>query len=162
MYRQNLRKRGRLQKDGKRVDQLVMCGLKGSIGVFHYTGWIRKSKVGMDMKKKKRTDPDKDQSFTSPSPPPVAKLTASSLAPTVANGCQAAPPTLSVCPLFVETGLRFGRSQSFVSPVQDVVRMYWEDGEKRMVDKGRSSPNWEPKLLNDCQMVVRFDQQIEP
>lgn len=103
--------------------------------------------------KKKKTYPDKDQSLTSPSPPPVAKLTASSLAPTVANGCQAAPPTFSVCPLFVEMGLRFGRSQSFVSPVQEVVRMYWEDGEKRMVDKGRSSPNWEPKLLNDCRKV---------
>lgn len=159
MYRQNLRKRGRLQRDEKRVDRLVMCGLKGSIEVFHYAGWIRKARWE---KKEGKTDPDRDQSFTSPSPPPVAKLTASSLAPTVANGCQAAPPTLSVCPLFVEMGLRFGRSQSFVSPVQDVVRMYWEDGEKRMVDKGRSSPNWEPKLLNDCHMVARFDQQIVP
>lgn len=63
MYRQNLRKRGRLQKDGKRVDQLVMCGLKGSIGVFHYMGWIRKSKVGMDMKKKEKDGPRQRPKF---------------------------------------------------------------------------------------------------
>jgi hypothetical protein len=92
---------------------------------------------------------DKDQSFTSPSPPPVAKFRPSSLMPTVAEGCHAAPPILSVCPLFVDTAFRFGRSQIFESPVQDVVRMYCELGEKRNVDSGRSSPNWDPRLLKD-------------
>lgn len=42
MYRQNLRKRGRLQRGGKRVDQLAMCDLKGSIEVFHCTTGLEK------------------------------------------------------------------------------------------------------------------------
>jgi hypothetical protein len=101
-----------------------------------------------------RTYSDKDQSFTSPSPPPVAKFRPSSLMPTVAEGCHAAPPILSVCPLFVDTAFRFGRSQIFESPVQDVVRMYCELGEKRNVDSGRSSPNWDPRLLKDCEVSL--------
>lgn len=97
----------------------------------------------------RRTYSDKDHSLTSPSPPPVAKLSPSSDMPTVAEGCHAAPPTLSVCPLFVETEFKLGRSQILESPVHDVVRMYFEFGENRNVDSGRSSPNCDPRLLND-------------
>jgi len=39
-------------------------------------------------------------------------------------------------------------SHNLTAPVQDEVRIYWEFGEKRIVDKGRSSPNCEPRLLN--------------
>lgn len=54
MYRQNLRKRGRLQKDEKRVDQLAMCDLKGSIEVFHYTAGLEKKKTRRDGLRKKK------------------------------------------------------------------------------------------------------------
>ena len=96
-----------------------------------------------------KTYSDNDHSLTSPSPPPVAKFSPSSLIPTVADGCHAAPPTLSVCPLFVETAFKLGKSHILESPVHDVVRIYWEFGEKRNVDSGRSSPNCDPRLLND-------------
>lgn len=103
-----------------------------------------------------KTHPLSDHSLTSPSPPPVAKFNPSALAPIVADGCQAAPPTLSVCPLFVDTALRFGRSHNLASPVHDVVKTYCELGEKRNVDSGRSSPNCDPRFVNV------YDGQVSP
>ena len=94
--------------------------------------------------------PDNDHSLTSPSPPPDAKLTPSGPMPIVASGCQAAPPIFSECPLLVDIGLRFGMSQTLQSPVQEAVRRYCELGEKRIHDRGLSSPNWDPRLLNVC------------
>lgn len=95
-----------------------------------------------------KTHPSRDQRLTLPSPPPVAKLRPSEPIPIVASGCHAAPPTLSEWPRLVDTAFRLGRSHSFASPVHDVVRTYFELGEKRSVDKGRSSPNWDPRLAN--------------
>ena len=82
-----------------------------------------------------------DHNLTSPSPPPVAILTAELVCPNVADGCQAAPPMRSECPRLVDTSLRLGRSQILDDPVHEDVRRSFELGEKRMVERGRSSPN---------------------
>ena len=135
--------RGTSQMDGMRHVPHDSYDRSGCLLVYHYPS-------APPLSIWEWTYSDKDQSLTSPSPPPVAKFRPDLLMPTVAEGCHAAPPILSVCPLFVDTAFKFGRSQIFESPVQDVVRMYCELGEKRSVDSGRSSPNWDPRLLKDC------------
>jgi hypothetical protein len=142
MFRRMMLNQGKIQRGGKLLVQLDLYVQSASLMVYHYLS-AEPSRL------RNWTHSANDHSLTSPSPPPVAKFRPSSLIPTVADGCHAAPPTLSVCPLFVDTAFKLGKSQTLESPVHDVVRMYCEFGEKRNVDSGRSSPNCDPRLLND-------------
>lgn len=105
-----------------------------------------------------------DQRFTSPSPPPLTRLTKSGFWAKLACGCQARPPTRSLWPLESydvddskadeniprneRTSVQAGTFHNLTVPDQLPVASISLLGANRTCDIGRSSPIWEPRFAN--------------
>lgn len=87
------------------------------------------------------------QRSTLASAAPVARLTAALLCDTVARGCHASPPTLSLWPLSDIFSRALGISQRRTPPLQLPVARILALGEKRTRLTGRVSPTWDPRLV---------------
>lgn len=87
-----------------------------------------------------------DHKFTLPSPAPLTRFTRLGLWDNVACGCQATPPTRSLCPRNERIGVQAGTFHNFTVPDQLPVASISLLGANRTCDIGRSSPICEPRL----------------